>query len=256
MIDAVLTHPHSPLTCGVAKFSHQLAELLGVPCGPLEMPCGYPLVSIKGAEYKTVEGLPAHPFDLFAHDAEGIIPYLSMHARKVYAANSQIALAIRDRTHRMPILAFCPSTVQGNPHRGAYKVLAFGMAHKLALDQFKALKAQLDREHPDYTVSLSTAVHEGNPWDEALNVSTQAMRCIFGDKLRVLGYLGDDALAKELQDCDAVAVYFDPAVRENNTSVWAALSAGKTVYTNTDAHSPELNPERYSWGRLLEVLGA
>lgn len=255
MIDAVLTHPHSPLTCGVAKFSHQLANLLGVPCGDFSLSCEYPLVSIKGAEYAWSQGLPEPPFDLFAHDSHPMVRWLATAATRVYAANRVIARQLS--AYRPDVIpAFCPSTVLGNPSRGQYKVLAFGMAHKLALDKFKALKQQLDDDYPDYTVSLSTAVHEGNPWDEALNASTQAMRCIFGDKLRVLGYLGDDALAKELQDCDAVAVYFDPAVRENNTSVWAALSAGKTVYTNTDEHSPPLDPEQYSWSRLLQVLSA
>jgi len=128
------------------------------------------------------------------------------------------------------------------------------MAHKLVLPHFVQLKEDLDRDHPDYTLSLSTAVHEGSPWDEALTQSVEAMRGIFGDHLRVLGFLADDALAKELQDCDAVAAFFVPAFRANNTSAWAALAAGKFLYTNLDQHSPALNPEQYSWDALLQVL--
>lgn len=261
MIDAVLTHPHSPLTCGVVKFSSQLAQRLGVPCLPFDKhPVAHPLISIKGAELRESDHWPItamwyRTFDLFLHDeARGLCRDDAVrHARRVYVGNPLIAAQLRSiREDIIPV--WCPSTVQGNASRGAYNVLAFGMSHKLALDKFRALKQQLEIEHPDYTVSLSTAVHEGSPWDQALTESTEQMRAIFGDKLRVLGYLGDDALAKELQDCSAVAVYFDPAVRENNTSVWAAVSAGKTVYTNTDEHSPDLDPEKYSWDNLVSLL--
>jgi hypothetical protein len=82
------------------------------------------------------------------------------------------------------------------------------------------------------------------------------MRGIFGDKLRVLGYLGDDALAKELREVDAVAAFFVPALRANNTSAWAALEAGKPLYTNTDEYSPSLDVHTHSWDKLLELLRA
>src|SRR6185312_5901521 len=149
---------------------------------------------------------------------------------RIFAANPEIAAAVRPIRPDV-ITAFCPSTVTGNPTRGKYRVLVFGMAHKLLLPKFEELKRVLDAEHPDYTVELSTAVHEGTPWDTALTESVEAMREIFGDKLRVLGYLGDDALAKELTEVDAVAAFYQPAFRANNTSAWAALDAGKPLYT-------------------------
>jgi hypothetical protein len=84
-----------------------------------------------------------------------------------------------------------------------------------------------------------------------------------------------------------VALFYDPAVRANNTTLWAALDAGTPVITNLDAQSPpelihhrsvfdlaqvtewpEANhlrevrhggrkaAEVYSWDRLIEKLQA
>jgi len=237
-IDAILSYHLNPATCGVAKFNHALAKRLGVPCDHISA-VGYkrPLWSVKASEVGTNwPSIISLPYDVFWHDDGDAL--ITSKAERVFYA---------DRTG-------CPSTVEGNPTRGAYRVLAFGMAHKLALKHFENLKRELDRDHPDYTIELSTAVHEGNPWDEALAESTEAMRAIFGDRLRVLGFLADDALARVLQECDAVAAFYVPALRANNTTAWAALSAGKFLYTNLDQHSPELNPEKYSWDNLLKVL--
>lgn len=257
-IDAVLSYHLNPLTCGVAKFNHALAKRLGVPCRSLADPVARaPLLSIKGAELPVWWRAPrvsseVEAFDLFLHD-DVMDPLTLGLAGRVYAANPVIAKTLQ-RARPDIITAFCPSTVEGNPDRGGYRVLTFGMAHKLVTSHFEQLKRELDRDHPDYTLSLSTAVHEGSPWDETLTASVDALRAIFGDRLRVLGFLADDALARELQDCDAVAAFFVPALRANNTSAWAALSAGKFLYTNLDQHSPALTPERYSWDALLEVL--
>ena len=148
----------------------------------------------------------------------------------------------------------CPSTIDGDATRGQYRVLVFGMAHKLVLRHFERLREVMTITHPDYTIELSTAVHEGNPWDEALAESVEAMRGIFGDKLRVLGFLGDDALAKELREVDAVAAFYTPALRANNTTYWAAVEAGKTIYTNRDEHSPQEGDPPASWDRLCALI--
>lgn len=255
-IDAVLTHPHHPALCGVVKFSEQLAARLGVPCyRNLNGPATHPLLSVKGAEgdISLVRPWPDQGFDLFAHDAAGCILTLTPQARRVYAANRVIAETLR--AIRPDVLsAWCPSTIQGNPTRGVYNVLTFGMAHKLQTERYRALKATLDAEWGDqYTVSVSTAVHEGSPWDATADVADQ-LRAIFGDQLRVLGYLADDALARELAECDAVAIYFADGLRENNTTAHAACASGKRVLTNLDAQSPA-SLHGYTWDRLVEVIG-
>jgi hypothetical protein len=268
MIDAVLSFHMNTQTCGVSKFNAALAQRLGVPHDHFSQIHKYrlPLVSLKFSEGGARQRYPGNgvsikrPYQLFIHDwrgANGAAPYEDrcwvQYAQSVIAGNSVIATAAR-RERPDIVTAFCPSTVTGNPKRGAYRVLVFGMAHKLLLPHFEALKQQLEIEHPDYTIEMSTAVHEGSPWDKALTESVEAMRGIFGDKLRVLGFLGDDALAKELRDVDAVAAYYTPALRANNTTAWAALEAGKQLYTNTDADSPPLDPALHSWDMLCALI--
>lgn len=255
-ISAVLDYHMSPMGCGVSKFNFALAKRLGVPCLPWESRTPNALLSIKCAELADADviHMPRRPYDLMLHDSQWpIAEMLVARARRVYAANSRIADAVRSVAPEV-VTAFCPSTIEGRATRGAYRVLCFGMAHKLLLPHFEELKQRLEIEHPDYTIELSTAVHEGSPWDKALTESVEAMRGIFGDRLRVLGFLGDDALAKELREVDAVAAYYTPALRANNTTAWAALEAGKQLYTNTDADSPPLDPALHSWDMLCALI--
>ena len=256
MIDAVLTHPHHPDLCGVAKFSRLLAERLGVPCHRrLNAPCAHPLFSVKGAEGDlTYTTRAPGSFDLFAHDAYGFVRELTTSARTVYAANTVIAAQLREIRPDVRE-AWCPSLIQGDDSRRGYTVLTFGMAHKLQIAHYEALKADLDAEYgDDYTVRVSTAVHEGSPWDATADVADQ-LRAIFGEKLRVLGYLADDALVGEIDRADAVALFFGPALRANNTTYWACKDRARHVITNRDEHSPAIGGD-YSWNRLLEVISA
>lgn len=256
MIDAILTHPHHPDLCGVAKFSRKLAKHLGVPCHRnLGAEAVHPLLSIKGAEgdlsYKPRD---KGSFDLFAHDAYGCVLTLAPLASRVYAANSVIAAQLREIRPDV-VSAWCPSLIDGDDSRSAYNVLTFGMAHKLQIAHYQQLKADLDSEWGDnYTVRLSTAVHEGSPWDATAHAADE-LRAIFGDKLRVLGYLADDALVQEMYAADAVALFFDPALRENNTTYFAAKAHGCHVITNRDEFSPWAHVD-YSWERLTGVLSA
>ena len=175
-------------------------------------------------------------------------------ASRVYAANSVIAAQLREIRPDV-VSAWCPSLIDGDDSRSAYNVLTFGMAHKLQIAHYQQLKADLDSEWGDnYTVRLSTAVHEGSPWDATAQAADE-LRAIFGDKLRVLGYLADDALVQEMYAADAVALFFDPALRENNTTYHAAKAHGCHVITNRDECSPALHGD-YSWERLTGVLSA
>jgi hypothetical protein len=225
MIDAVLSYHLNPLTCGVAKFNQQLARRLGVPCLPLGSACQHPLVSIKAEEIGRAWGarLPSTAFDLLLHDKPEDTTTLYRASRVFYA--DEIG---------------CPSTLEGNPHRGLLNVLLFGMAHKLngQTVYLDSLRDLLNQARVDYTVSVSTAVHEGSPWDGAFTTTVETFRRVFDNKLRVLGYLADDALARELQTCQAVSLFFDPAARANNTTIWAALEAGCPLITNLDRDSP------------------
>jgi hypothetical protein len=239
LVDAVLTPHPNELTCGTGKWSIRLAERLGVPCRSMDWVRGEyhdPLISARLTEIDTMTQWPDR-YDLILHDWAPLWPRAVARARRIYAANAVLAEQIRPFRSDVQTL-FCPSSLNGNPDRGRYRVLTYGMAHKITAPHYEKLKALLDVAQPDYTISLSTAVHEGSPWDESLQRSTECLRAVFGDRLRVLGYLADDALAKELHDCDAVALFYAPALRANNTTAWAALDAGKPLVTNVDECSP------------------
>jgi hypothetical protein len=247
VIDAVLSYHTNPYTCGVAKFNHRLARELGVPLYGFGTGRNlqHPLVSLKFAELGSGSPvLPVGTYSVFLHDA-----FRNQHdvffiedARAVYAANAVIADDIRK--HRPDVItAWCPSTVDGDASRGDIHVLTFGMAHKLALPYYEKLKSLLDDTPGTYTVGLSCAVHEGNPWDKAMHDAEDSLRRLFGLHLRVLGYLADDALVREMDQATAVAAFYDPALRSNNTSAWAVLDRGRWLITNKDERSPSIGTD-------------
>lgn len=280
MIDAVLSVHTNPATCGVAKFSAQLAKRLNVPFAALDDAGKFthPLLSLKGSELSAEhEWTPVKTYDLFLHDAT-VADSVIEQAQQVYAGNPVIARTVR-LTRPDVIEAWCPATIDGNPTRTTFTVLTFGMAGRLQLQQYRKLKTLLDASGKDYTVSLSTAVHEGSPWETVAEAGAD-LRAIFGFRLRELGYLADDALARELRECSAIALFFHPAVRANNTTFWAAVETGKPIITNADADSPALpypqvawdidtltqwprrvnrewpvTTEPYSWDRLVALMG-
>ena len=231
MIDAVLGLHMNPLTCGVAKYNHALAKRLGVPYEPTTRSYNHvhPLYSLKSSEiaYGNIDigPRPRGTYDVLWHDrgeAPGTKRFTQYAARVFYADDIG-----------------CPATIEGNPDRGSIDVLCFGMSHKFLTPRFQCLKALLDATGEDYTVSLSTGIHEGTPWDVGFTANMALMRDIFGSHLRCLGFLADDGLARELRHVQVAALFFDPAVRANNTSLWAALEAGVPTITNLDAHSPK-----------------
>jgi hypothetical protein len=228
--DAILTYHDNPHTCGVARFNHELAKRLGVPCYPLVdytplVKPQLPLVSIKASElpFDWRGYLPRkRPYVLLLHDRPDNVPS-GEGVRVLYA-------------DELPF----PAMVNGQPDRAAINVLLFGMAHKRAatFDHLRKMGDLLARQPLGWTVSVSQAVHEGSPWDQTWFETERALRDLFGFHLRVLGYLADDALAKELREATACALFFDPAARANNTTVWAALDAKTPLITNLDIHSP------------------
>lgn len=272
MIDAVLSYHMNSATCGVAKFNHALAQRLGVELNRMgDSRYRHPLVSVKFSELPDGAMVSSGgTYSLFLHDYHDRGRDVVRGAAIVYAANSVIADAIRPFRPDV-IEVWCPSTIAGNPTRGTINVLTFGMAHKIQTARYAKLKTLLDGTGEDYTVSVSTAIHEGSPWDETALVG-ERLRGIFGDRLRVLGYLADDALARELVSASAVALFFDPALRANNTTFWAACDAKQMVITNLDEHSPSVCAHdidrmddwpwrgraagilRYDWDRLTDLL--
>lgn len=244
MIDAVMDYHMAPLTCGVSKYNQQLARWLGVPVLPLKWASSVEnrLVSVHWHEIEQDVDLldwlrHAAGFDVLWHDHGD--PAISDAARHVYHARELGA----------------PSTIEGDATRGTIDVLSFGMAHKFQGPLFERLKQLLDATHEDYTVSVSMGIHEGTAWDAGFAAKREQMAAVFGHHLRTLGFLMDDGLARALAQTNVVALFYDPAVRANNTTLWAALEAGVPVITNLDKDSPkELIHERsiYNLAQLTE----
>ena len=250
MNDAVWSYHLDAMTCGVARFNQQLAERLGVPCEAIgSVDRAYPLISVKPSEIPLNAGaLWMHDltdYDLFLHDFDDEDERArawAQTARTIYAANELIALDVERRTLRKATVAWCPSLVRGNRSRGAFRVVLFGMGHKRQGGQLRRLQRLLDAAHLDYTVEVSTGIHEGTPWDAAWRETETVLRGIFGHRLRLLGYLADDALVQVLNGANLAALFYEDGVRANNTTLWAAMEAGVPVITNLDAASPlELN---------------
>ncbi len=240
MIDAILGDDTNPLMSGIAAFNAQLGQRLDVPVYSLVQGwqrAKHPLVSIRGTGEDVVWARFAEAwtaFDVFWH--ADFQPCLTSRARRVFAANT--ALAERIRPHRPDVIAaHCPGLIQA---RGAFPqtdltVFTFGHAHKLRVDLYAQLKALLDATGRSYTVYLSAGLHTGA---SAADDPFLALQRLFGERLIFLGILSDRAVAHYLATCTYVAAFFESGVRENNTTVNAALEAGATVLTNCDARTP------------------
>lgn len=232
MIDAVLSVHTNGLTCGTAKFSQQLAERLGVPFASIWDAARFthPLWSVRYGElvevYSWGDAIAPFqwtPFSVLWHDRHSDQAPFNAWAEHVWYADELGA----------------PSTLVAHPlRRGEIHVLTFGMAHKRQQAHLERLRDLLDATGRSYTVGVSSAIHEGSPWAESWEASNAAYLALFGDHLRQYGFLADDGLAAAMQDASVVALFYDPAVRRNNTTLWAALSQRAIVITNLDADSP------------------
>lgn len=269
--------------CGVAKFSAELAQRLNVPLVPLSPDPqawgSYPLLSLKWSElhpdhqsytrfwcHPTIPGSSAEvmrsaraiPYGVFWHDAGD--PYVSGHAAVVFYADPSLG----------PNGLWCPSLLE-HPTPRPLKLFSFGMAHKIQTQHYARVRDLLDDAGICYHLRVSVGLHEGTDLREATK-HFDALKDILGpEKVTILGILSDAAVNLELQACDHVLAFFEKGVRANNTTVHAALQAGKSVFTNHDAQTPGFLkaatkdivtrqawessiPYHYSWDNLLKRM--
>lgn len=241
MTDAVLTPHINPYTCGTGKWSGELARQLGVPLAQLDSyatPWTYqrPLVSARLSEIAMLFP-PEHPYDLIVHDWDYAKAPWVIDAQRVWAVTPELVRFCATNGRPDAQLLPCPSSLRFNLTSDGRRLLIFGMAHKRQLHWLLRLRDLLKKEAA-YTVYVSTAVHEGSPFDRAMLQAETTYRELFGDHLRMMGYLADDALVRLIDQVDACALFFDPAARANNTTLWAALDLGCPVITNLDDDSP------------------
>jgi hypothetical protein len=251
---SVVSYHTDPETCGVAKFSKQLAERLGVPLIPandldlvqLVNNDECPLLSIKWSEWvRFPERLAC--CDQLWHDDPG----------------EWVARQVTGRVWRLYEIGV-PALVQP-VHMDSLSLFTFGMAHKLELDMFRELVAIF----PTQELWISTATHEGAGPSKVSDL----MR-LWGRRARNLGHLSDAALALVWPHVLAFVAFFEGGVRPNNSSVHAALNAGVQVITNWGPGTPDdlkavtndyrnipdrlllrSDPSPYTWDRLLKELG-
>lgn len=275
MIDAVLSYHADPISCGVTRFSQQLARRLDVPWGTLdEWPADKrTMVSVKFAEIPAGARMTncLHS-DLFLHDTAPTLAAYLPYARRVFTANQAIADTLRGQ-HPNIIPAWCPSLVEAQP-REPITVLSMGMAHKIRTDLYATLKEKLDATGEPYVVYISAALHEGTTFSDAAQ-SFETLRKLFGMTFVFLGTLSDEAMVDRLRTCTYVAAFFEKGLRENNTSVMAAIDNGAKVLTNHDERTPgqltmmthdirngelphmwkrRLHRLKYGWEPLVELI--
>ncbi|MDO8732930.1 MAG: glycosyltransferase [Actinomycetota bacterium] len=249
--DCVMTYHSNPYTCGIARFNHRLAETLGVPLVDFnEIGAGQvhaPLVSVNASEVGTdMEGLGDQlngAFDrygLFLHDYWGTEAEIDLIAKAhgVFAAHNRIGEEMR--AHRSDVVdAFCPGA---EPHQEFaepdLRLLTFGMAHKIRAERYARLGDLLARDERSYRLDISTALHEGTRFDEALFEISDGIRHVFKGQVRFLGFLSDDLVSEHVRRADLLVAFFPRGARENNTSVLSAMAHGTPVITNLDEFSP------------------
>lgn len=232
---SVVGYHMNPMTCGVAKFNAELAKRLGVPFVSLRELAGgtsplyggtFPLLSLKWSEIDAWPGIrPWTDYGVFWHDkGEEII---TLNAKAVFYADPSLG---------SPGL-WCPSLLTPSKPR-TVRLFSWGMAHKIQTQHFAKVRQLLDGAGLDYRLRVSVGLHEGTSLDDATQ-HFDALKDIMGaDKVTILGILSDDAVAEELQNADRVLAFFEKGVRANNTTVNAALDAGRDVITNRDERSP------------------
>jgi len=262
MIDAVVTFHENPLTCGVARFSAELARRLNVPLVPLvALPhCRYgaPLISLKWSELPTALRdslvhwpLPAQAVFLW-HDNE---PAFFTHHRAFTAAKLGIPALVRHATEQT---------------RWRPLWFSMGMAHKLTWP-FYVKAVDVAKINRPWSIWVSAWLHEGTTWDSMTPVIDQLERIA---PTTFLGSLTDAALAWVWPQVNLFVAFFPDGLQANHTSVHAALDAGVPVLTNWGLLTPadlkdrtvDVNsltawpttwptqPSPYTWDRLLEAL--
>lgn len=254
--DCIVGYHMNPLTCGVAKFNAILGERLGVPVihvfDPALAAARTPLLSIKGSEFspddlarlRTVVGdLPAAcaPW-FFLHGFDALPAEVAMlgRAEGVFCGSAKIHADVSPLVARARAL-WSPSTLRPTTApagEAEVRLFSFGMAHKLRTAHYLRLRDLLEASGRSYSISLSAALHEGTSFEEGFSAAFDELSALFGERVRFQGFLSDDAVVDQLQGASFFVAFFETGVRDNNSSVIAAMEQGCVVITNLDADSP------------------
>lgn len=254
--DCIVGYHMNPLTCGVAKFNAILGERLGVPVihvfDPALASRRTPLLSIKGSEFSdgdlarlqaVVRDLPSDcaPW-FFLHGFDNLPAELDIlrRAEGVYCGSRKIHADVSPLVARTRAL-WSPSTLRPTrapDGKAEVRLFSFGMAHKLRTGHYLRLRDLLEAGGRSYSISLSAALHEGTSFEEGFSAAFDELHGLFADRVRFQGFLSDDAVLDQLRRSNFFVAFFETGVRDNNSSVIAAMEQGCVVITNLDADSP------------------
>lgn len=250
---AVISFHTNPYTCGVARFNHSLAAAMGVKLESLDAYLAdrhstLVMLSIKLEEIAaaTLDHLSVsvadatREYDLLLHGTNGSVleQQLCSRARKVFAASSEIAEAIRPVRSDV-VAVFAPGApVLPRQIPVDCTLLTFGMAHKIRSEGYRRLATLLEGDARSFRLEISTALHEGGTFDESFFTVGSEISEAFAGNVRFLGFLADAEVSERLSQVDAIVAFFPRGVRENNTTVLSAMTHGCPVITNIDAGSP------------------
>ncbi len=230
---SVVSLHQNPMTCGVAKFSSELAKRLDVPFRGFDGQWGnHPLLSLKWSEFSGYghrdwarHHVPV-TYSVFWHDAGDA----SVSGRAAIVYHADPSLGING--------LWCPSLLTPSKPR-TVRLFSFGMAHKLQPQYYAKVRQLLEAAGLDYELRVSVGLHEGTSLDDATQHFDALKQIMGADKVTILGILSDDAVVEELERAKYVLAFFDKGLRANNTTVHAALAYNCAVITNHDTHTPD-----------------
>lgn len=253
MFARVVSVHTNPYTCGVARFNRSLAEELGVAMISLseclaESCFEGSLLSLKMEEVPESQShalmsavtTSTTTFSYFVHDYTNceLQRFLASRASRVFANSAELTRKmseLRDDT----LSVFSPGA-RVRPQLGVpeIRLLTAGMAHKIRSDGYSALEDALKGDSRNIRLEITSAIHEGQRFDEAFFSVSQEIGRVFQHEIHFCGFLSDEELSQRLYEVDAYVAFFPRGVRENNTTVLSAMTHGCPVITNLDADSP------------------
>jgi glycosyltransferase involved in cell wall biosynthesis len=162
--------------------------------------------------------------------------HMLVRADRILTVDNEMAERVRAKGHQV-VNGYAPAALRSHsvaPNDLTFLVL--GMSHKMNQLLFDRFVELCETSGESYSLEVSMAVHEGQNLGEAFDMMEDLTRSK-GSKVRFLGFLSDEALARAISDSDGI-VLLREGIRESNSSVLAAMSFGKPAFVWLDALSP------------------
>jgi hypothetical protein len=272
----VISYHTNTWGCGIARFNELLAgelesEIMSFGELCTRKPTEKILVSISLKEFSELDKRNFQElmqqlqkqidFDLLLHslDESDLEKILIIKSNQVFSLNEEIS----HKLHELGISSstlFTPSLFKADMsaneiEENTFKLITFGMAHKIELDLVKNLIRNVKECGLNPKIYLSTALHVGEQPLDDLNRTIQEIEERLKIEINFLGFLSDAALSKSIQESDALFRFFNPAVRANSTSIMAGMSLGIPTFTNIDNFSPKWLQHNHNFFDISKLNG-